>query len=473
MRFSRRALLGACGAGGGAYLVNPLLRTVVRQAEGATRKSLVLFTSGNGIDTKRYTMPSGAPLEFSASNKPREIFEPLYPFLPKLTIVDRLYNPHGLDLHGNTSATWTVQPTADDKTFAGISFDRHVANKIGGSDAISSLHLMGYGMDRAKHIGRSADGANKPYPYEWIPALAFQKTFGGVSAGGDEEAAKAAALRQAQKKSVLDALAGRIGTMKTRVGGEERQKLDQMLESVRVLEQRIDAAGMVNASCANPFALSGSGMPKPGDKYGEYYADSQVSQPAMEAMVDIAAHAIKCGLTRVALIILSEGSPHNKFPGIAGGHHSLCHDEKNSADKIAQIDKFHCALVARMAKTLEQAPGGSGGSLLDDSAVVWMSEGGGGHHGGSYDHPLIVVGRAGGALNTGRYIKLPITAVANGDPRASGTPGDSNKIPKVGAMRPQHCVSDAFVALANAVGATTEKFGDPQHCRGPLQELLS
>jgi hypothetical protein len=73
-----------------------------------------------------------------------------------------------------------------------------------------------------------------------------------------------------------------------------------------------------------------------------------------------------------------------------------------------------------------------------------VNTGGGLHHRGFDRHPLILLGgRAGSA---GRYLDYP---------------------------EGRHCMSEAYVSIANAMGVPTEKFGDPRFCPGALAGLLS
>lgn len=57
---------------------------------------------------------------------------------------------------------------------------------------------------------------------------------------------------------------------------------------------------------------------------------------------------------------------------------------------------------------------------------------------------MVIIGDAGGALKTGRYVTFP---------------------------KDQRAMSDPFVTIANAVGLPIQTFGDPTICKGPLPGL--
>jgi hypothetical protein len=163
----------------------------------------------------------------------------------------------------------------------------------------------------------------------------------------------------------------------------------------------------------------------------------------MKAYGDVTFNAQQCGLTRVSIVFFSAGfEPHHlyKFLGDTIGHHKQCHD--NNDAMIAKIDSYVVSQVADMWKRLKAAPEGNG-SMADSSLLMLVNTGGGVHHGGAGSHAMVLVGSAGGAIKSGRYLSY-----------AKG----------------KHCIGDAYASIATAMGVPTEKFGDKSV--GPLPGLL-
>ena len=100
---------------------------------------------------------------------------------------------------------------------------------------------------------------------------------------------------------------------------------------------------------------------------------------------------------------------------IADSHHPLTHHRNNPAfiEKVAQINTFHIELFARYLGKLKSIPDGDG-SLLDHSLVVYGSGISDGNRHTHEDLPVLLAGRAGGRLRTGRHLAYQRgTPVAN------------------------------------------------------------
>ena len=96
-----------------------------------------------------------------------------------------------------------------------------------------------------------------------------------------------------------------------------------------------------------------------------------------------------------------------------------------------------------MVDGLRATPEGNG-TMLDNSVVMFVNTCGGAHHRGQNNHAVLLIGGAGGALKTGRYLAYP----------------DG-----------KYCISDAYVSLANLLDVSITTFGDPSVCKGPLPGL--
>lgn len=84
--------------------------------------------------------------------------------------------------------------------------------------------------------------------------------------------------------------------------------------------------------------------------------------------------------------------------------------------------------------------------MLDNSVVAFVNTCGGKHHGGHDSYSVITLGRGGGALATGNVLSFP---------------------------EKERSLSDAYVAIANALGVPIKSFGTAEHNKGPLPGMLA
>jgi hypothetical protein len=145
--------------------------------------------------------------------------------------------------------------------------------------------------------------------------------------------------------------------------------------------------------------------------------------------------AFQTDSTRIASLILAYDGSHRTFPeiGIAEGHHHLTHNQfvQDLAAKVAQIDQFYIDRFARFLDRLNAMQDADGNSVLHNSMIVY---GGAIADGNRHTHdnlPVILAGRAGGQIRSGRFLKV--------------------------ADQP---MSNLFVSMLNRFGCPTESFGD-------------
>jgi hypothetical protein len=101
--------------------------------------------------------------------------------------------------------------------------------------------------------------------------------------------------------------------------------------------------------------------------------------------------------------------------GVKGSHHEISH-HKNDPVQLAQyqlINRWHVQQYAGLLEKMKQIPEGDG-NLLDHSMLLF---GAGMRDGNAHEPrnlPLVLAGKGGGTLNTGRHIVAePNTPLAN------------------------------------------------------------
>jgi hypothetical protein len=152
-------------------------------------------------------------------------------------------------------------------------------------------------------------------------------------------------------------------------------------------------------------------------------------------MLDIVAVAFSCDIVRVATFMLGNGGSGRSYPflGVSDAHHEISHHAGDPAkeDKLQIIDTWEVAQLAYFLEKLKNTAEGAS-NVLASSSVFFSSEieDGNSHYHGNL--PVIVAGQAGGAIRTGRHLRVP-----------DGTP-----------------IANLFLSLIQGSGAQATSFGD-------------
>jgi hypothetical protein len=196
----------------------------------------------------------------------------------------------------------------------------------------------------------------------------------------------------AQKKSVLDHVSQEVTSLSASVGSADRARLDEYLTGLRELERELLApTGSVATGCTAPEA--------PGALSDDPVARGQI-------FLRLIATAFKCDLTRYASFAMSNGFDTRVYPQIstADHHHQLTHMGGNG-DTERKFALYFAGFLAYLLGQLKDSPEGAG-TVLDNSLIYYGSEMATGSH-ATDGMPIILAGRAGGHIDTGRHIALP------------------------------------------------------------------
>jgi hypothetical protein len=318
------------------------------------------------------------------------------------------------DGSGQSSHAYCAGPTAD----------QLVANAIGGGTLFPSreyraqaLFYSGNGPDNARDLmswKRGSDGKAIANPPEASPAAAFTTLFENVTPPASPDEAKKRDFLLRSRKSVLDLVAGDTQRLVPKLGREDQARINQHLQEIRDLEQRLQASAAVGGTCPVP----GSSLADPPIDDGTNYSgeDDRAAR-----FCDLIVLAFSCDLTRVATLMLTTfQSSLNMGPliGTTAGLHDIGHKfDKATANKaIAWHMKHYARLVAKLRDTKTPT-----GTLLDDAAIVFLCEGGVGvdpsvgseasvHS--SENMACLIAGRAGG-IAPGKHVVATGKAPAN------------------------------------------------------------
>ncbi|WP_373044795.1 DUF1552 domain-containing protein [Vulgatibacter sp.] len=397
---SRRTVLRGLGAAMALPMLDAMVPSVARaQAVGGTPRRLLFFFVPNGIYMPSWT-PSGEGTGYAFT----PTLQPLEPFRDDILVVSGLDNRPGEDvIAGNhargTAAFLTCVPpvkTSDGSLRVGISADQVAAQAIGKQTRFASLELgaepsveasscdSGYSCAYISNI--SWAGPETPMAKEVDPRLVFDRLFAGGQPG---ENAEQIARRNRYKKSILDFVSEDAKTLQSRLGTNDRQKLDEYLTGVRTLEQRISASG--EQTCSAGAAPGGAAN----------------RQETAQQMCDLIALAFQCDLTRVCTFMLANGFTNTaySFLGVGEGHHELSHHREQDSyiDHLKRIDRWEVEQFAYLVGKLKAIQEGEG-SVLDNSLVLFSSELSDGNNHHHINKPVVLAGRGGGEVRPGRHI---------------------------------------------------------------------
>jgi hypothetical protein len=396
-RVSRRAVL----RGAGAAIALPMLESMV-PALSATPKPSVRFGAiyfPHGATMARWTpKDEGADFTFS------EILQPLTPYRAHVNVVTNLghplaYGPGGATgNHNRSSATFLsgAKAASGAQPKLGVTVDQVAAKHLGRDTPLPSLELMieeaslscGEGLSCAYRNTLSWQNETSALPMQNNPQVLFEQLFGD----GANDAQRAE--RRSQALSLLDSVTEQINGLDRTLPATDRERMDRFVTDVREIERRIQQSGeRVNSNVALPGRPSG--IPEDVEEH-------------IKLMYDLLALAWQTEITRISTFMLAKELSNAVYPksGIRDSFHILSHHSNNEANKarFAVLNRYHVGLFAYFVDKLSKIPDGEG-SLLDHSLVLYGS---GMSDGNSHNHdplPIVLAGRAGGAIQGNRHIR--------------------------------------------------------------------
>lgn len=417
-----------------AAVAAPFLALSRRESQaGAPRaaRRLVVFFSPNGT-VHQHWRPAGdgASWSFPAGS----ILEPLAAVKRHLVVLDGVDFVGASNHEGGMAAMLTGSGDAASPSM-GLSVDQYVARAVGGGSRLASLELgvqtSAWGGNTQTRMSYAGPGRFVPPDDE--PASVYRRLFASMApAPGMVDAVRA------RRQSVLDLVRGDLRDLSSRVGADERRKLDAHLESLRRVEVSLAGPGAPTATCAAPTLGA------------QDFRQNESFPPVGRSQMQLLLAALSCGATKVASIQWAHTvAPHVfSWLGLSEGHHALSHMGDGNAAGVADFvrtERWFAEQFAWLVAQLAELPEpGAAGSMLDHTLVVWAKEMGDSRLHDCVSVPFVLAGGAGGALATDRYLRLP-------------------HVPH----------QRLLVSICHAMGLDNPTFGDPARGAGPLPGLLS
>jgi hypothetical protein len=226
------------------------------------------------------------------------------------------------------------------------------------------------------------------------PRVAFERMFGRAGSSVQRHA------RQTEDIGILDSVAEEAARLKTVLGPRDKTRLDEYLDNIREIEQRISRQ---EARASGAVAMdSPQGIP---ESFEEHAA----------LMFELQLVAYRADITRVVTYMLSREASQRTYPQIEVGepHHTLSHHGNDPVKKAqnAKINLYHMQQFAKFVEKMKNTPDGDG-SLLAHSLIFYGGGMGDGNAHATDPLPLVAVG---GLVGTGHrhLLQAPKTPVAN------------------------------------------------------------
>lgn len=318
--------------------------------------------------------------------------QPLLRFRESLNVftgLDREFRG-GTGVHAQAGCCWLTSSPPNEALDGGFptnrTLDQQIASQISEDTVLPSLELScndhGNQKETRYFETLSWHGPGYAAPAEKDPAKVFELLFGKP---------------KASYRSVLDVVGEDANRLRRTLGGSDRQKLGEFLDSVRGIEQRIERARARSSDGepqrAEQIPQARGGIP---EERGEY----------IRLMGDMIAVAFQQDLTRVATLLIDpeRWDTPRMYHGLFDrpeNHHVLTHTKGDEAkEKLRRIDRFHVEQFAYLVGRLSEIPEGDG-SLLDHCLIALGSGMGDGRVHDYNNLPVVTAGSLGGRWNTG------------------------------------------------------------------------
>ena len=445
---NRRELL----KGGGIALALPFLNSMSRAVGGSgaaampKRMLVSYFAYGAympdgpaGIpevgkphhDWSWWPCADAGPLTFNKSSSP---FESLKDSVSYLRGLDHA-GGYALGGHSSGDVFATGADLAGFEKTNNISVDQVAANALGHQTRFASLVLGTEGGTGSYGSCKTLShrGPGRPIPSMHKPQEIFSRLFDPY-AGKTVEQVRAGLKREA---SILDLVMDQSKSLKNRLGTEDQGKMEEYLDSVRSLEQRVERTS----------EWTHKPMPNVDTKGLNLEVSYKDPVEYLRCMYDLVYLAFQTDSTRFATLMLeSESSQSSEMwnyatyaLGYKGATHDIAH--KRPDDFSGKWDQWRAEQHAYFLKRLRDTKEGDG-TMLDRTVVVWGSS----HPHASHSTKNYPIHLAGGN-------KLGIK---------HGNLHDFTGAKKVP-------MANLFTSMLNAVDVPTEKFADSS---GTMTELF-
>jgi hypothetical protein len=204
-------------------------------------------------------------------------------------------------------------------------------------------------------------------------------------------------------RSILDEVRRDSQSLKPKISRGDSVKLDEYLESIRDIEKRIERASKEERIEGWRPTLTQPNMPRPANELPQNVPDH------MKLMLDLTVLAFQMDKTRIATLMLNNDLSQMNFrflEGVQGALHlDLTHNGREAAKEAMYLktNQFHIAQFAYFTQRMKEIREGET-SLLDNSILMCASSLFDGDLHSASQLPILLTGKGGGSLKTGRAL---------------------------------------------------------------------
>ena len=331
-----------------------------------------------------------------------------------LSGLDKIHSRNGDGHYAKTANFLTGFPinktTGTAVNVGGASLDQFVAQKVGHLTPLPSLELavdpVISGIDSAVGFTRlygsyiSWRSAGVPMAREINPRLAYQRLFGAKDGRGlpvDDATSRDDSL------NLLDMALEDAKSLRGRLGRDDQHKLDEYMDAVRTVEQRL----AFHAE-PDPRAWRPTGIPNHPDEPEATVPKDH--QEHVRLMLDLITLAFWTDTTRLATFMFANSVSNKNFSqlidGVSAGHHENSHHQNDAAkiEQYSKINRWHVEQFVYLCERMRNIREGER-TLLDNTMILFGSGLSDGNAHSPDNVPILLGGRGGGAIQSGRHIR--------------------------------------------------------------------
>jgi len=371
----RRFLQAAAGS-----LALPWLDAFAAPGPAPVRRRMVCLCAPLGLHPA-FFFPEKPGKDYALST----YLEVLKEFRQDFTVVSGLS-------HAGGSSSFAHQATASFLTGAlgagrpgfknEISLDQLAAEHLGSETRFPTLALSGEGE------GLSWTRTGEPVPASTSPSRVFARLFLAET----PQEARAQSRRLQDGRSILDDVGDEAKRLRSGLGADDRDKMDEYAVSIRDLEKRL----------AQDEIWFKKPKPKVDAAPPQDVASAADLVGRTKLLFDLTHLALQTDSTRLVTIMLGGSTTAPPIAGVTLGHHDLSHHGKDPTKldqlKLVEIETMKTLrdLLAKLKGTKEE-----GSTLLDRTTIFLGSNLGDGSSHAVKNLPVLV---AGGGFRHGEHL---------------------------------------------------------------------
>jgi hypothetical protein len=381
MILDRRRFLRSAGVAVALPLLDYLAPAARASANRQTIRRMVCINTPLGLHPPCF-FPEQAGRDYQLS----PYLVVLKEFRDDFTVISGLSHPEVGPSHDSNQSFLTAAPHPERR--AGfrnsISLDQFAAERLRGETRYDSLALTCEGQT----LSWTRSGA--PVPADAWPSSVFARLF--LEGRPDEVQAQARRLEDGQ--SILDGVRDQSARLQRKLGANDRGKLDEYLNSVRELEQRLALAD----------AWSKKPKPKVDAKPPQDVRSGADLIGKTRVWFDLIHLALQTDSTRLVTLQLLGTSSVPTLSGVSQGHHDLSHHGRDPV-KIAQLKTLELEKMKTLREFLLQLKQTreEGDTLLDRTIVFFSSNLGDASKHSVKNMPVLL---AGGGFRHGQHVSF-------------------------------------------------------------------